>query len=287
MAKSDVQMRRKTAAPVAKRGAEPSLAALDVVILCGGLGTRLREETEVKPKPMVEIGGRPIIWHIMKIYARFGLRNFILCLGYKGEILRDYFINYRYNRSDLMVDLHASSIEVLGNAPLEDWRVVLADTGVQAETGARIRDALKYVRHDRFLATYGDGVSDIAIDALYDCHLVGGRQATVTAVHPTARFGEIAVDGGRVTTFHEKPQITDGWVNGGFFVFERAVFDQVASSPDLSLEHHVLPDLARKNQLAAYHHSGFWQCMDTYRDLLLLNDLCKSRVAPWMIGDGW
>ena len=268
-------------------GAAGSLADLDVVILCGGLGTRLREETEVRPKPMIEIGGRPIIWHIMKIYSGFGLRNFILCLGYKGEILRDYFLNYRYNRSDLAVDLHSSSVEVLGNAPTEDWRVVLANTGDVAQTGARIRTAMKYVRHDRFLATYGDGVSDIAIDALYESHLASGRQATVTAVHPSARFGEIAIDGGKVIAFHEKPQITDGWVNGGFFMFERAVFERANSSPDLSLEHHILPELARKNQLGAYHHRGFWQCMDTYRDLLLLNELCKSERAPWMIGDGW
>jgi glucose-1-phosphate cytidylyltransferase len=264
-----------------------ALAALDVVVLCGGRGTRLREHTEVKPKPMIEIGGRPIIWHIMKIYARFGLRNFILCLGYKGEVLRDYFLNYRYNRSNLAVDLQSSSVDVLGNEPLEDWRVVLADTGDEAQTGARICTAMKYVRHDRFLATYGDGVSDIAIDALYDCHVASGRQATVTAVHPTARFGEISIAGSQVTTFHEKPQITNGWVNGGFFVFERAAFDNADASSDLSLEHHVLPELARKNQLGAYHHDGFWQCMDTYRDLVLLNELCKSERAPWMIGDGW
>jgi glucose-1-phosphate cytidylyltransferase len=270
-----------------ERMSELSLADLDVVILCGGLGTRLREETEVKPKPMVEIGGRPIIWHIMKIYSHFGLRNFILCLGYKGEVLRDYFLNYRYNRSDLAVDLQSSSVEVLGNDPPENWRVVLADTGDAAQTGARVRAATKYLRHDRFLATYGDGVSDVDLHALYANHLAGGRQATVTAVHPTARFGEIAIDGGQVTTFREKPQITDGWVNGGFFVFERAVFDDAEASPDLSLEQHVLPDLARGNQLGAYHHSGFWQCMDTYRDLLLLNELCKSQRAPWMIGDGW
>lgn len=263
------------------------LADLDVVILCGGLGTRLREETEVKPKPMVEIGGRPILWHIMKIYSRFGLRNFILCLGYKGDVIRDYFLNYRFNRSDIAVELGSSVVEILGNAPLDDWRVVLADTGDLAQTGARIRRAAKYVRKDRFLATYGDGVSDIAIDALYECHVAGGQEATVTAVHPTARFGEIAVDNGKVTTFHEKPQITDGWVNGGFFVFERSVFDNADNSADLSLEHHVLPGLAHKNQLGAYHHGGFWQCMDTYRDLLLLNELCVSQRAPWMIGDGW
>jgi glucose-1-phosphate cytidylyltransferase len=287
MTKANGRNRKATATPAERSVREPSLSDLDVVILCGGLGTRLREETEVKPKPMIEIGGRPIIWHIMKIYARFGLRNFILCLGYKGEILRDYFLNYRYNRSDLAVELHSSSVEVLGNTPLEDWRIVLADTGDVAQTGARVRTATKYLRHDRFLATYGDGVSDIDLHALYASHLAGGRQATVTAVHPTARFGEIAIDGGQVTTFREKPQITDGWVNGGFFVFERGVFDHADPSPDLSLEHHVLPDLARKNQLGAHHHSGFWQCMDTYRDLLLLNELCEAARAPWMMGDGW
>jgi glucose-1-phosphate cytidylyltransferase len=264
-----------------------ALADLDVVILCGGQGTRLREQTEIKPKPMVEIGGRPIIWHIMKIFSRFGLRSFILCLGYKGEVLRDYFLNYRYNRSDLIVDLQSSSVEVLGGEPLEDWRVVLADTGDEAQTGARIRSVMKYVRHGCFLATYGDGVSDVAIDALYNSHVTSGRQATVTAVHPTARFGEIAIDGSQVRTFHEKPQITDGWINGGFFAFERAVFDCVGKSQNLSLEHDVLPKLANENQLGAYRHSGFWQCMDTYRDFLLLNELCASQRAPWMIGDGW
>jgi glucose-1-phosphate cytidylyltransferase len=266
---------------------EISLADLDVVILCGGLGTRLREETEVKPKPMVEIGGRPILWHIMKIYSSFGVRNFILCLGYKGEIIRDYFLNYRYNRSDLAVETKTSSAKVLDNTPLEDWRVILADTGDVTQTGERIRRVTKYLRHDRFLATYGDGVCDIALDQLYERHVHGGFQGTVAAVHPAARFGDIAIEAGQVTMFREKPQVTDGWVNGGFFVFERAVFDQAEPSPGLSLEHHILPDLARRNQLGAYHHGGFWQCMDTYRDLMLLNDLCKNARAPWMTGHGW
>lgn len=279
---------RKTPEIAARQGvSEVALADLDVVILCGGLGTRLREETEIKPKPMVEIGGRPILWHIMKIYAHFGVRNFILCLGYKGEIIRDHFLKYRYNRSDLAVELQTNAVEILGNQPLEDWRIVLADTGDLTQTGARIRLAMKYLRHDRFFATYGDGVCDIELDALYKRHITSGCQATVTAVHPTARFGEIAIDAGQVTMFREKPQVTEGWVNGGFFVFERAVFDQADPSPRLSLEHDILPSLARRNQLSAYHHSGFWQCMDTYRDLELLNELCKSERAPWMIGNGW
>jgi glucose-1-phosphate cytidylyltransferase len=269
-----------------KAATAPPLADLDVMILCGGQGTRLREETEVKPKPMVEVGGRPIVWHIMKIYARFGIRSFILCLGYKGEMIRNYFLNYRYNQSDLIVDLASSSVEAVGGAPMENWRIVLADTGDATETGARMRTAAKYLRHPRFLATYGDGVADINLQALYDHHLTHRRKGTVTAVHPTARFGEIAVRGGQVTMFQEKPQVTNGWVNGGFFVFERDVFEHADASKALSLENHILPDLARHNALGAYHHPGFWQCMDTYRDMLLLNELCRSGRPPWMIGDG-
>src|SRR5262249_4963448 len=195
----------------------------------------------------VEVGGRPILWHIMKIYASFGVRNFILCLGYKGEMIRDYFLNYRYYDKDLIVDLGASSVEIVGGAPQENWRVVLAHTGDVAQTGARLRMASRYLRHCRFLATYGDGVCDLDLQALYDHHLRSGRMATVTAVHPTARFGEIAVKAGQVTMFQEKPQVANGWVNGGFFVFEREVFDRADCSSALSLENHILPELARRN----------------------------------------
>ena len=262
-------------------------ADLDAVILCGGQGTRLREETEVKPKAMVEIGGRPILWHIMSSYARFGIRNFILCLGYKGDVIRDYFLNYRHNRSDLIIDLKPGSVTTADNIPVEDWRVVLTDTGETTQTGARLRAATKYLRHPLFFATYGDGVANVDLHKLYRRHLEVGRAATVTAVHPTARFGEIAVDAQRVTVFHEKPQVTDGWVNGGFFVFERGVFDQYGDQgDDLSLEQHVLPDLAQRDQLGAYHHDGFWQCMDTYRDMLLLNELDRSGRPPWADSNG-
>jgi glucose-1-phosphate cytidylyltransferase len=264
---------------------EPALADLDVIILCGGQGTRLREETEFKPKPMIEIGGRPILWHIMKIYAGFGVRSFILCLGYRGEVIRDYFLNYRYSGADLIIDLGSSSVEVVGNSLKEDWRVVLAETGAVAQTGARMRIATKYLRNSRFLATYGDGVANINLRELLDNHIASGRSATVTAVHPIARFGEIAVRAGQVTVFTEKPQITSGWVNGGFFVFERTVFDRADTSNELSLEGHILPDLARRNQLGAYHHKGFWQCMDTYRDMLALNELHRSGKAPWTTGE--
>jgi glucose-1-phosphate cytidylyltransferase len=263
---------------------EPSLSDLDVIILCGGQGTRLREETEVKPKPMVEIGGRPILWHIMKIYAQFGVRSFILCLGYKGEVIRDYFLNYRYNRSDLIVEMGSDAVEVVDGSPVEDWRIVLAETGDTAQTGARIRTATKYLRHPRFLATYGDGVSDLDLRELYRSHLSGAREATVTAVHPAARFGEISVEDDRVTTFFEKPQVANGWVNGGFFVFERAVFDRCDARDDLSLENDILPDLVQRRQLGAYYHKGLWQCMDTYRDKLLLNELSQAGRLPW-VGD--
>ena len=198
---------------------ESGFTDLDVVILCGGLGTRLREETEARPKPMVEIGGRPILWHIMRIYARFGVRSFILCLGYKGDVIRDYFLNYRHRRSDVVLDLGSNTIEASGADAVEDWRIVLVETGQMTQTGGRLLKALRHVRHDRFFATYGDGVADVDIASQYREHRSVGLSATVTAVHPVARFGEIVTSNGRVTAFYEKPQVTSGWGNGGLFVF--------------------------------------------------------------------
>ncbi|MDX1486365.1 MAG: glucose-1-phosphate cytidylyltransferase [Alphaproteobacteria bacterium] len=254
---------------------------LDVMILCGGLGTRLREETEFKPKPMVEIGGRPILWHIMKHYHGFGVRNFILCLGYKGDVIRDYFLNYRRRNSDFAVDFSDGTIEELSNGFDEDWRVVLAETGTDSLTGTRIRKALKYVRGNRFLATYGDGVCDVDINALIHHHESKGRAATVTAVHPSSRYGELAISNGAVKTFREKPQVTDGWINGGFFVFERHAFDRLAEDENAGLEQGVLEYLAEDEQLAVYQHPGFWQCMDTYREMQLLNEIWQKGTAPW------
>ncbi|MBX6321711.1 MAG: glucose-1-phosphate cytidylyltransferase [Rhodospirillaceae bacterium] len=255
------------------------------VILCGGMGTRLREETEFKPKPMVEIGGKPILWHIMKHYHHFGVRNFVLCLGYRGDVIRDYFLDYQVRNSDVAIDLRTGGIETLSNGSTEDWRVILAETGEKTMTGARIRTALRYVRGSSFFATYGDGVSDIDLAALIAHHRRAGRLATVTAVHPSSRYGELSINGGLVRSFREKPQVTDGWINGGFMVFERAVFEGLPARDDLVLETDILESLARNGQLAVYQHGGFWQSMDTYREMCLLNEMWASGRAAWRIWD--
>ncbi len=258
---------------------------LDVIILCGGLGTRLREETEFKPKPMVEIGGYPILWHIMKHYRSYGVRNFILCLGYKGDVIRDYFLNYRRRNSDFAVNFADGSVEELSNGFDEDWRVVLAETGDDSLTGTRIRKALKYVRGDRFMATYGDGVCDVDLNALLRHHEAKSTLATVTAVHPSSRYGELGIADGAVRTFREKPQVTDGWINGGFFVFERNAFNCLGKNEDESLEQGVLEGLAADQQLSVYQHPGFWQCMDTFREMQLLNGMWEQDRAPWRTWD--
>ena len=259
------------------------LKDLDVVILCGGMGTRLREETQFRPKPMVEIGGRPILWHIMKLYHHYGVRNFILCLGYQGDAIREYFLNYRRYNSDLAVDLRTNSIETLSNGYDEDWRVVLVETGQETLTGSRVKRALKYVRGDRFLATYGDGVANVDLDQLYAHHLGSGKLATVTAVHPSSRYGELAIENGAVTSFREKPQVDDGWINGGFFVFEKSAFERVRGDENVTLEDAVLESLAQERALAVHSHRGFWQCMDTHREMVLLNELWDSGRAPWQV----
>jgi glucose-1-phosphate cytidylyltransferase len=255
---------------------------MEAVILCGGLGTRLREETEFKPKPMVEIGGRPILWHIMRRYHAFGVRRFILCLGYKGDVIRDYFLNYRLRQCDVTVKLRNHEMIVHGEDATEDWEVVLADTGDETMTGARIKRVLPHIRGADFFATYGDGVSDVDLAALLDAHRSGGRAATVTAVHPSSRYGEIDIEHGAVRTFAEKPQVAEGWINGGFFVFSKSAFGEVADHPGVVLETDVLPVLAGKGQLTAYHHAGFWQCMDTYREMQALNQVWARGNAPWL-----
>jgi glucose-1-phosphate cytidylyltransferase len=259
-----------------------NLHEMEAVILCGGQGTRLREETEFKPKPMVEIGGRPILWHIMQRYAKYGVRRFVLCLGYKGEMIRDYFLQYRYRNADVVVSLRWNDVQIIGQEPAEDWEVVLADTGQDTMTGGRLKRALKHVKGDRFFATYGDGVADVDIAALLKTHADGKRLATVTAVHPSSRYGEINIDQGSVADFMEKPQVNDGWINGGYFVFEKAAFDDVSTEPGVVLENDVLPKIVERKQLTAYHHDGFWQCMDTYRETLLLNALVSQGKAPWL-----
>jgi len=254
-----------------------------VAILCGGLGTRLREETEIKPKPMVAIGGRPILWHIMNIYAAYGFKDFILCLGYKGEVIREYFLNYKFQNADTRVNLRTGDVEIVsGGSGLPDWSVTLVDTGDESLTGTRLVRILPHIRGDRFLATYGDGVADIDINTLIDAHVQSGKLATVTAVHPSSRFGELSLTGDGVRSFNEKPQVDQGWINGGFFVFETSVFEHRPPG-NFSLEAGLLEKLAAQHQLGVHRHNGFWQCMDTFREMQLLNQLWSEGRASWKV----
>jgi glucose-1-phosphate cytidylyltransferase len=253
---------------------------MKVVILAGGLGTRLREETEYRPKPMVQIGNRPILWHIMKIYSHHGHNDFVICLGYKGSLIRDYFLNYETQNRDFTVTLGAGKIEVLGNHTEDGWRVTLAETGEATMTGGRLKRIEKYAGRSTFLATYGDGVADIDIESLLGFHRRQGKLATVTAVRPSSRYGELSIENGRVMLFREKPQVNEGWINGGFFVLEPQVFDLIHDDND-SLETGLLSQLAEKGQLAVYQHDGFWQCMDTYREMQQLGEMWSSNRAPW------
>jgi glucose-1-phosphate cytidylyltransferase len=253
---------------------------MKVVILCGGLGTRLGEETHVKPKPMVEVGSMPILWHIMKTYAHFGFSDFMLALGYKGEVVKDYFLNYHPRTSDITVHLSTGRAEY-ANPTAEDWTVRMVDTGQNSLTGGRLRRLEAQLRpHGTFMLTYGDGVTDLDINDLVEFHRKHGRLATVTAVRPPARFGTMLFDGDRVANFHEKPQTGEGWINGGFFVFEPAVFDYLDGDACV-LETDPLQRLARDGQLMAYRHEGFWHCMDTLRDRNFLDAEWQAGNAPW------
>jgi glucose-1-phosphate cytidylyltransferase len=258
---------------------------MDALILCGGLGTRLREETEFKPKPMVEVGGRPILWHILKHYCAYDVDRFVLCLGYKGDAIRDYFLNYHQRSHDLEVHVGAGSVEVLPGKDENglDCKVVLAETGLESLTGRRILKALRHVRDDWFFATYGDAVSDVDIGALIETHKRMGKLATVTAVHPSSRFGELSIQKGVIRSFAEKPQVTEGWINGGYFVFQKKAFDLLDPELNEPLETGLLERLAKMGELAVHHHNGFWQCMDTFREMQLLNDLWNGGKAPWRI----
>jgi glucose-1-phosphate cytidylyltransferase len=259
---------------------------IPVAILCGGKGTRLREETEFRPKPIITVGNRPIIWHIMKIYAHFGFKDFMLCLGYKGEIIRDYFINYDWNHSDILLELGSKKVTKLENIHSEeDWRIWLIDTGQETLTGGRLKRLSPQIHKadsDIFLATYGDGVSDVNVADLVAFHQSHGKLATVTAVRPASRFGELVIDDNLVTCFKEKPQTAEGWINGGYFVLHQKVLDLIEG--DLTVfEDEPLKILAEMGELAVYQHEGFWQCMDTYRELELLNSLYDSGQARWKV----
>jgi glucose-1-phosphate cytidylyltransferase len=253
---------------------------IKVVILCGGLGTRLSEETQVKPKPMVEVGGRPILWHIMKMYERYGHRDFLLALGYKGEVIKDYFLNYHAYQSDLVVRLKNGDVE-FGEPASEDWCVGLVNTGTTSMTGGRLLLLKSRLQeHGTFMLTYGDGVSNVDLEALLAFHRSHGKIATVTAVRPPARFGDLAIVGDKVAHFAEKPQTGEGWINGGFFVFEPGVFDYLENESTV-LEKAPLERLAADGQLMAYRHSGYWQSMDTLRDKHALEEQWASGAAPW------
>jgi len=254
---------------------------MKTVILCGGLGTRLSEETHLKPKPMVEIGGRPILWHIMKMYEAHGVSDFMLALGYKGEMVKDYFLNYHTRQSDLTVHLRNGSVDY-ENPDVEDWRVSLIDTGSSTMTGGRLLRLKGALQSDgTFMLTYGDGVSDVDITSLLTFHRSHGRLASVTAVRPSARFGGMQIDKGEVVDFEEKPQSGEGWINGGFFVFEPGVFDYLKDDSTV-LEQSPLETLVHDGQLMAYEHSGYWQCMDTIRDRDALRALWESGCPPWL-----
>lgn len=254
---------------------------MKAVILAGGLGTRISEETSVRPKPMIEIGGRPILWHIMKVYSAHGINDFVVCCGYKGYIIKEYFANYFLHMSDVTFDMQNNKMDV-HQRNAEPWRVTLVDTGDGSMTGGRLARVRKYVDDEDFCFTYGDGVSDVNISDLVVFHKKNGLKATLTAVQPPGRFGALNLDGNRITSFQEKPVGDGGWINGGFFVCSPSVFDYI-NGDDMVWERQPLEKLADERNLAAYFHKGFWQPMDTLRDKNHLEELWAANKAPWKV----
>jgi len=254
---------------------------MKVGILAGGLGTRLSEETTVRPKPMVEIGGKPMLWHIMNIYAAYGFKEFVVALGYKGETIKDYFLNYHYYARNLSIRLDSGHITVHQGVS-ENWTVHLLDTGSEAQTGGRIKQLADFIGKETFMLTYGDGVSNVNIRKLIEFHQAQKKLATLTAVRPPARFGQMSLEDEYVAQFQEKPQIGEGWINGGFFVLEPEIANYITGYQTV-WEREPLEKLAAEGQLAAYRHEDFWQCMDTLRDVSLLDRLWQEGNAPWKI----
>ncbi len=254
---------------------------MKVAILAGGYGSRLAEETEIKPKPMVEIGGKPILWHIMMHYAHYGFNEFVIALGYKGEYIKRYMVDYASLNSNLTVELKNGKVK-MHTSPSQDWVVDLVDTGLTTMTGGRIKRLAPYLCNETFMLTWGDGVSTVDLPKLLAFHRAHGKYATLTAVRPPARYGHLVFEGDRVAEFNEKPQIGEGWINGAFFVLEPQVFDYI-DGDEIVWEREPLERLAADGQLMAYRHDGFWQCMDTLREKHLLNELWESKKAPWKI----
>lgn len=256
---------------------------MKAVILAGGMGTRLAEETSIRPKPMVEIGGKPLLWHILKLYSHHGINDFVICLGYKGYVIKEYFANYFLHMSDVTFDLAENRMEVR-NQHCEPWRVTLVDTGEHTQTGGRLKRVRNYLDdHETFCFTYGDGLSNVDISRLIEFHKAQRRLATVTAVQPPGRFGALDIDGQRITRFTEKPHGDRGWVNGGFFVLEPAALDMILEGDKTVWEQGPMERLAHDGQLSAYAHHGFWQPMDTLRDKIKLEEIWQSSTAPWKV----
>lgn len=255
---------------------------MKAVILAGGLGTRITEETQIKPKPMVEIGGRPVLWHIMKIYSYYGIKDFIVCLGYKGYTIKEYFTNYYLHQSDVTFDLGRNSLEIHSSTS-EDWRVTLIETGENSQTGGRLKRVQHYVGHESFCFTYGDGLADVNISKLIAFHKAQKTFATLTAVQPPGRFGSIELHENKISQFQEKPPGDGSWISGGFFVLEPQAFDFIGDGDETIWERGPMESLAQIGQLSAFRHTGFWQPMDTLRDKMKLEELWASGNAPWKV----
>jgi len=256
---------------------------MKALILAGGYGTRLSEETDVKPKPMVDIGGKPILWHIMKTYAHYGVKDFVVLLGYKGYYIKEYFANYFLHQSDVTINMSDGSMEVHNNSS-EQWKVTLLDTGLNAMTGSRIKKAKEHINNETFLLTYGDGVADVNIQESIEFHQQHGKLLTMTSAQPEGRFGALQIDkDSQVSTFKEKPKGDGSWVNAGYFVCQSEVLDYIGEGDDVVFEQEPLANLARDGQIYTYKHNGFWMPMDTLRDKIHLNNMCKNNHAAWMI----
>jgi glucose-1-phosphate cytidylyltransferase len=254
---------------------------MKVLLLAGGYGTRLSEETDIKPKPMIEIGGQPILWHIMKMYSYYGFNEFVILLGYKGYFIKEYFANYYLHQSDITFDMTDGGMEVHNNSS-EPWKVTLIDTGLNSMTGGRVRRAQKFIKDETFMLTYGDGVCDVNIKKLFEFHKASNSKATMTAIQPAGRFGALDINSNLVNEFVEKPAGDGNWVNGGFMVCEPEVLDLIESDSTV-FEKYPLQTLAENGELSAYKHTGFWHCMDTLRDKTELNELWDENQAPWKV----